>query len=141
MQPYTPPYTPPTASPPKERGFLLTAFLLLTMMGNMALVGVFLLGSAAAARLSPDPALDPAGAAFATHTHNTLLLLTLLTVANLVFLSGTWMWKQWGVYGYGIVTFAGMLAGMHVARSSVFVNLIWAIVIVMIIVPKWQNFD
>jgi hypothetical protein len=51
------------------------------------------------------------------------------------------MWKKWGVYGYGAVTVVGMLVGAHVARASVLGNLVWGIIVVLIVIPRWKYFE
>jgi hypothetical protein len=70
-----------------------------------------------------------------------MLFLALLTVFNLLFLTGAWMWKKWGVYGYGLVTGLGMIVSMRLVPASVLMNLVWILIVGAIVVSKWRHFE
>lgn len=143
MQPYSPQWpVAPSASPPRERGFLLGAFLLLSMFGNMILTVVLVLGAGKVGSYDrADSTLDPSVAAAARTANHIMLFLALLTVFNLLFLTGAWMWKKWGVYGYGLVTGLGMIVSMRLVPASVLMNLVWIIIVGAIVVSKWRHFE
>ena len=88
-----------------------------------------------------DPSIDPAGAALAKTLHNTFLFLALLTAFEIAFLTGIWMWKKWGVYGYGAIASLGLIVGLRVSPTSSMVNLVWAIMVAVAIASKWRHFE
>jgi hypothetical protein len=143
MQP-SPPEWPPMqiSAPPRERGFLLSAFMLLSMFGNLVLCVVFVLGAGWIGGLerTSDP-LDPAAAASARFGNRIMLFLALLTVCNMVFLTGAWMWKKWGIYGYGLVSLLGMLAGLKLSAGSAMVSLAWGGIVGFLVATKWNHFE
>jgi hypothetical protein len=142
MQPISPwiPVNAPATE--RRRGVLLSAFLISSMIGNTILAPALLVMARATARLGPaDDGLDPAAVHLAHTTHNATLFLALLAAISVFFLAGAWMWKKWGVYGYGLITGLAMLVGVQSTPTSVTLNLLWCGVIGAVIAAKWRHFE
>jgi len=97
------PVAPQAATAPRTRGFLLSAFLVLGMIGNMIAGAMDLLAGAAASRAAKDQleSMNADGANAIAHTSKMLHFMALAAFGHVVFMTGMWMWKKWGVYGYG----------------------------------------
>ncbi len=147
MQPISPQWLPSVSvSVPvpadRKRGFLLTAFLALATAGNVILASVLVLFAGAIAGAGHvDRGLDPAADAAAALANRLTLFLALIAAVNVAFLTGVWMWKKWGVYGYAMVSAIGMLAGMRVVPASAVTSLAWAFIVTTLIALKWRHFE
>jgi hypothetical protein len=73
--------------------------------------------------------------------HHAMLFLALLAVCNLVSLTGVWMWKKWGVYGYGLISGLAMLVAMRIAPASALMSVVWGGIVASLIAAKWQHFE
>jgi hypothetical protein len=145
MQPMSPQWLPSVTITPtidRKRGFLLTAFLLLSMFGNIILCGVLVIMAGIFAGVEhADDGLNPGADYAARMVHNAMLFLALLAVVNLVFLTGAWMWKKWGVYGYGLVSCLGMLVALKIAPASAMLNVVWGGIVTALVASKWRHFE
>jgi len=139
--PLAPP--PPPAGAPRDRGVFLSGVLVLGMFGNIAgIAGYLLLGAAATgAEARARESLDNAAALASRHLSTTMHLLALLAFANVVFLTGVWMWKKWGVYGYGAFSLIGTLAGLKSSPIAAFVGLAWFMILAVKVAGKWNDFE
>lgn len=137
------PIAPQTTSGPRERGILLGAFLILGIFGNVVMCAMDLLAGAAASGAAKDAAgsFDTDTASLASHSSKTLHFLALVALCNVVFLTGAWMWKRWGVYGYFCFMLFGALIGMKTSPVASVVGLMWGAVIAAIVAPKWKHFE
>jgi hypothetical protein len=145
MQPMSPQWMPSvsiTTTPDRKRGFLLGGFLILSMIVNVVLGAVLVLFAGVVGGVeNKSDGLDPAADFALTAVHHSMLFLALLTVFNLIFLTGVWMWKKWGVYGYGSISILGMLVGMRVAPASALTSIAWCGIIGALIASRWRYFE
>ena len=69
-----------------------------------------------------------------------------ITVFQIIFIVGIWLWKKWGVFGYALITFiAPIVTFLRVASiSETFISLIQSLslilVLYLLVKPKWQFF-
>jgi hypothetical protein len=68
-------------------------------------------------------------------------LLALLALANIVFLTGVWMWKKWGVFGYGAFAVIGALVGFKNAPIAGFIGIAWLKLLAVKVAGKWRDFE
>jgi peptidoglycan/LPS O-acetylase OafA/YrhL len=142
MQPIAPWMPAYSTSPERQRGFLLSGFLLMSMLGNTILAAALVLMAGAFEGFAhTDDGLNP-GADFAARTaHHLMLFVALLAVCNLACLTGAWMWKKWGVYGYGMISGLAMLVGMRIAPASALMSIVWGAVVASLVAAKWRHFE
>jgi hypothetical protein len=143
MQPVPPQWVPPsTSATERRRGFLLGSFLVLGMLGNMIGAAMAILGAGAAAGAEKAAgALDPAAASAARSSHNAMLFMALLAVCSLGCLTGAWMWKKWGVYGYAAISCLGFIVGWRASPVSALVNIAGTVVVAASVALKWRDFE
>ena len=67
--------------------------------------------------------------------------LAFLALCNVVFLTGVWMWKKWGVYGYCTLALLVMLVALKVSPVSALGSLAWGAAIAATIGPRWRYFE
>jgi len=70
-----------------------------------------------------------------------------ITVFQIIFIIGIWLWKKWGVFGYALITFiAPFVAFLRVASiSETLISFIQSLslilVLYLLVKPKWQFFE
>jgi len=132
------PAPPPVArGERRERGFLLSILGNIGVFVNLLLRGAMLAG--ADRRLSDS--LDPSAAMAARSASKLLHGLAFLALCNVVFLTGVWMWKKWGVYGYCTLALLVMLVALKVSPVSALGSLAWGAAIAATIGPRWRYFE
>ena len=138
IAPWMPTYVP---APERQRGFLLSAFLIVSILGNaIAAVALVPMAGAFAGIARTNDALDPS-ALTANTLHHVMLFAALLAACNIVCLTGAWMWKKWGVYGYALLSGLATLVGMRIAPASALMSLVWVGVVGSIFFAKWRHFE
>jgi hypothetical protein len=116
--------------------------LVIAMLGNV--LGVTLkvfLAAAAGGAGRAAAGTDPASAAGARSLHNTLLFLALLDACAIACLTGVWMWKRWGVYGYVAIACLGFFVGFRASPFSSGVNGAGSILVAGIVAMRWREFE
>ena len=128
------------ASPYCARSPLLSVVLLLTILRSVAVVTVLVLGAGYVAGLGRSG--GSLSAAFANTAHNVLLFLALVTVVELLFLTGVWMQKKWGALGFVLLTVASALLALRSTGWFVLLAPVgWDSFLALIIVARWQSFE
>lgn len=89
----------------RKRGGLLTAYLVLSFIGNI--LGCFAYYSNQFIIKMGQPALSNAA----------IIISTILSIAGLVFVVGTWKLQKWGVYGLIACSIIGVIQGMILGTS------------------------
>jgi hypothetical protein len=122
---------------------LLGAILLLGIFGNVVTCATSLLAAARASGAAKDvsSSLDPEAAALLHHTSRSMHLLALIALCHVVFLTGAWMWKKWGILGCIAFLVFGTLIGMKAAPVSAVASVLWGAVFLVILIPKWKHFE
>jgi len=70
-----------------------------------------------------------------------------ITVFQIIFIIGIWLWKKWGVFGYAVTTMmTPVVAFIRVESiSQAFISLIQSLslilVLYLLVKPKWQFFE
>jgi hypothetical protein len=70
-----------------------------------------------------------------------------ITVVQIIFIIGIWLWKRWGVFGYVVITLiTPVVAFIRVESiSQAFISLIQSLslilVLYLLVKPKWQFFQ
>ncbi|MEO8874785.1 MAG: hypothetical protein ABI461_04285 [Polyangiaceae bacterium] len=109
--------------------FIVSAF---SLLGTMMLT---LGGAAIAERLSKHhgPALViPA---------QLLKLMIALSIAELICIGGTWMWKRWGIYGYFGVNALSILAAFKATGHMPTLGIVAVAVMAFAVFPRLHMFD
>ncbi len=141
------PPSPATSAPvparPAERGAFLSTVIFVGVLGNTARAATALLAGARASRVERQAkeAFDAAAAVAARDLSRTLHLVAALAVANIVFLTGVWMWKRWGAWGYGAFSVVAVVAGLRVSPIASFAGAAWLILLAVQVTGKWNHFE
>jgi hypothetical protein len=142
MQQSPPPWSPApiTTTPPRERGCLLTVILLFGMFGNVISAG-FMFIQAKATSLAAADDIDGSATGIARAASRYFTFLALLSLCNAGSATGMWMWKKWGVYGYGFCSALGAIIGFKIAPASAIGSLLGNGIVVAILASKWRYFE
>jgi hypothetical protein len=111
----------------KERGGCLTYWLAYSAI--VALLGVYF------------------GSSFISNTSWFLNGTIGITIFQIIFIIGIWLWNKWGIFGYAAITLmTPIIAYIRVESiSEAFISLIQALSIILVLYllvkPKWQLFE
>jgi hypothetical protein len=144
MQPTSPPiWQPEQPRVLRTRGFLLSSFIALGALGNIAMcIGLLFMGAATSGLAKErDDMLNPGASAEMKHLSVIFHFMALIALVNVVFLTGAWMWKKWGVYGYGGFVLFGGLIGAQAASAMSAGSVMWGLIVVGIVASKWKDFE
>ncbi len=138
-----PPWTPgwpavPAVSSRKERGGLLTFFILFNLVSNVIGIAILALGSAFVDGMASRGRMDEAVASRVSHA---VLFSVLVGLVDTASLAGMWSWKKWGVYGVGGCI---LLSTLSSARQHSFMSwfyVINAVCFVFMLLPRWKQFE
>ena len=112
------------------------------MLGNMIGAALAILGAGAAAGAERAASgIDPEAASAARSSHNAMLFMALLAACSLGCLTGAWMWKKWGVYGYAAISFLGFIVGWRASPVSSLVNIAGTVLVAANVAAKWRDFE
>ena len=70
-----------------------------------------------------------------------------MTVLQLIFIIGIWLWKKWGVWGYTVITLVYPIVIFFRVKSfsevtlSLVTSLSLILVLYLLVKPKWQFFE
>src|SRR5947209_3545223 len=130
----------------RNRGFWLKAYLFYNLF-TLPLTILFLSYVCIALMVKPQfqrLAFQPLGVSSLWW----LLILDIMSIADLVCIVGIWFWKKWGVYGAFFLQILGMLyslIGVYQYYSLVAfnfaVNVFWCVVIILVFRPYWRSLD
>lgn len=116
-----------STSQPKERGTLLTIFLILIIASGILQAVVFIVQRQQSAALSAPLLLG---------------LGILHAVLNVIAALGIWIWKKWGVYLYIASSVLGVIIGVIAVGPIAFFSMLLPVIILgYLIAAKWSWFD
>jgi len=114
----------------------------MSMLGSAIGGALSLLGAGAAAGAERAASgIDPEAAATARSSHNAMLFMALLAACSLGSLTGAWMWKKWGVYGYAGISCLGLVVGLRASPVSAVVNVASAVIVAGSVAARWRYFE
>jgi len=137
MQPDSPLWRAPDVRPPPPRG-ALGLLVGLRLVGSVFFIVLLIIAAGLMQRLAAQ-GVDGAAAA-----HKKLLFLTFLVTLELVFVTGIWMWKKWGVYGVALLSVFGVVVGLSgTAMSKVgsMTGLVFDVLLMLLIAARWTDFE
>jgi hypothetical protein len=110
-----------------KRRSCLTVFLVLIVLANLAIAIYFSMTLLQAPRVTQ---LAPWMVAFSA----------VICVGNVACAVGAWLWKRWGVIGYGGLALTSYLvSGLVTANWTNFFGLIGSSLLVVLVLPYWKQ--
>jgi hypothetical protein len=69
-------------------------------------------------------------------------VLAAASIGNLACAVGVWMWKKWGVYGFGALTALGLVVNLMAGMGPrALTGVIGLVLIIVLVRPYWDQFE